>query len=94
LIRCKPKGIRIREEFLRLKKWSAISRPTTYFTEYIRSAFCILESLCLPTEISDGGHEASDSKAQKKVAVGRTELGDAQLSIRRDPKNVARSTRE
>jgi hypothetical protein len=30
------------------------------------------------------GDKASDSKAQKKAAVGRTELGDAQGPIRLD----------
>jgi hypothetical protein len=38
--------------------------------------------------------QASDSKAQKKSAVGRTELRDAQRSFRLDAKNAAHGTRE
>jgi hypothetical protein len=38
--------------------------------------------------------QASDSKAQKKSAVGRSELGDAQRSIRLDAKNASYGNRE
>jgi hypothetical protein len=35
------------------------------------------------------GDQASDSKAQKKAAVGRTELGDAQRPSRLDAEDTA-----
>jgi hypothetical protein len=38
--------------------------------------------------------QASDSKAQKKSAVGRTELGDAKRSIQLHAKNAAHGTRK
>jgi hypothetical protein len=38
--------------------------------------------------------QASDSKEQKKSAVGSAELGDAQRSIQLDAKNAAHGTRE
>jgi hypothetical protein len=40
------------------------------------------------------GDKASDSKAQKKSAIGRTELGDAQRLIRLDTKDTAHGFRE